>query len=149
MVICQKGEVKPRLSGAKLCYHGQKVIRAKFLQQDREGLSIKFKFAGLWDLIMHHWTYVELQYLTSYLANDTDGNFTELPAWAHSERQGEKMLTEFLQLLELKYFLLSLLLSWAEVQGSAFQHKPAHPPVVQVVTFFVVESANQFTLFPH
>lgn len=58
-------------------------------------------------------------------------------------------LTELLQLFQLKDFLLSRLFSWAEVQGRAFQHEPAQSPVVQVVAFFVVESANQLAVFLH
>lgn len=59
------------------------------------------------------------------------------------------MLTELLQLFELKDFLLPFLVSWAEVQGRAFQHKPAQPPVVQVVALFVVQSANQLAVPLH
>lgn len=56
------------------------------------------------------------------------------------------LLTELLQLFELKDFLLSLLVPWAEVQGWAFQHKPARPPVVQVMALFVVQPANQLAV---
>lgn len=74
-----------------------------------------------------------------------------------SKRNGEKqnksrnanMLTELLQLFELKDFLLPFLVSWAEVQGRAFQHKPAQPPVVQVMALFVVQSANQLAVPLH
>lgn len=59
------------------------------------------------------------------------------------------MLTELLQLFELKDFLLPFLVSWAEVQGRAFQHKPAQPPVVQVMALFVVQSANQLAVPLH
>lgn len=59
------------------------------------------------------------------------------------------MLTELLQLFELKDFLVSVLLSRAEVQGRALQHKPAQPPVVQVVALLVVQSANQLAVPAH
>lgn len=59
------------------------------------------------------------------------------------------LLTELLQLFELKDFLLSLLLSWAVVQGRALQQKPTRPPVVQVMAFFVVQSANQLPVPLH
>lgn len=55
-------------------------------------------------------------------------------------------LTQLLQLFELKDFFPSLLFSSTEVQDGAFQHKPALPPVVQVVAFFVEESANQLAV---
>lgn len=59
------------------------------------------------------------------------------------------MLTELLQLFELKDFLLPLLVSRTEAEGRAFQGKPAQPPVVKVMTFFVVQPTNELTVPPH
>lgn len=59
------------------------------------------------------------------------------------------VFTELLQPLELKDLLLSIALPRAEVQGRARQHEPAGSPVVKVVTFFVVQPANQLAVPPH
>lgn len=59
------------------------------------------------------------------------------------------VFTELLQPLELKDLLLAVALPRAEVQGRARQHEPAGSPVVKVVTFFVVQPANQLAVPPH
>lgn len=61
-----------------------------------------------------------------------------------------RVFTELLQPLELKgLLLLAVALPRAEVQGRARQHEPAGSPVVKVMTFFVVQPANQLAVPPH
>lgn len=65
------------------------------------------------------------------------------------EDQKRTVFTELLQPLESKDLLLAVALPRAEVQGRARQHEPAGSPVVKVVTFFVVQPANQLAVPPH
>lgn len=59
------------------------------------------------------------------------------------------VFTELLQTLEAKDLLLAAALPRAEVQSRACQHEPAGSPVVKVVTFFVVQPANQLAAPAH
>lgn len=76
-------------------------------------------------------------------------NKQQIPRANLSQKIRRTVFTELLQPLELKDLLLAVALPRAEVQGRARQHEPAGSPVVKVVTFFVVQPANQLAVPPH
>lgn len=76
-------------------------------------------------------------------------NKLQIPGANLSQKIRRTVFTELLQPLELKDLLLAVALPRAEVQGRARQHEPAGSPVVKVVTFFVVQPANQLAVPPH
>lgn len=82
--------------------------------------------------------------------NSRLSNKQQIPNANLSQNIGRRtVFTELLQPLELKDLFLAAALPRAEVQGRARQHEPAGSPVVKVVTFFVVQPANQLAVPLH